>query len=96
MNKNINIKTIKSTLIPISLILIICWYLFDTTTGERVTLLVAGSHNILIQDKDNHISEISISIDLSDLITERKKLFDIEYKERLFQRPRLISIKPVN
>lgn len=96
MNKNINIKTIKSTLIPISLILIICWYLFDTTTGERVTLLVAGSHNILKQDKDNHISEISISIDLSDLITERKKLFDIEYKKRLFQRPRLISIKPVN
>lgn len=83
MNNNINIKTIKSTLIPISLILIICWYLFDTTTGERVTLLVAGSHNILIQDKDNHPSGIrQSSLCYRETLVNPKPimLFEVRFK----------------
>ncbi|BBH20432.1 hypothetical protein Back11_17770 [Paenibacillus baekrokdamisoli] len=95
MGDNKNSNPIKSALILLSLILFGCWYLIDITAEERITLVVAGSHNILVQDKDNHTTEISININISNLINKDEK-YDIQYKKRLWQRPRLISITPIN
>lgn len=86
---------IKSALISLFVILFVFWYLSGSMTGERVTIVQASPNKIVIQDRDNNTKIININIDISKMITIDEK-YDIQYKKRFWQRPRLISIKPIN
>ena len=90
-----NKKLIKSALMSLCLTLFLYWYLFETMTGERITIVEASNDNIVVQEGDHHLITIKINIDISKLIKVDQK-YDVQYKKRFFQSPRLISISPVN
>ena len=82
-------------MISVLLILFVFWYLFESTTGERITIVQVGNNNTVIQDRENNMKTINTKVDISKLIKIEEK-YDIQYKKRFLQRPRLTSITPVN
>jgi hypothetical protein len=87
-------KPFKSALISLSLTLFVCWYLFESTTGEGITLVETRGNNIVVQDNDSHKILIKTNVDISQII-KIDEVYDVEYKKRFLQTPRLISITPV-
>jgi hypothetical protein len=88
-------KPVKSAIISLILILFTCWYLFESTTLDRITIVEAGNHNIVVQDRDNSMTTIETYIGISKIIKTDEE-YDVQYKKRILQRPRLITITPVN
>ncbi|MGO4106571.1 hypothetical protein [Paenibacillus sp. YAF4_2] len=92
---NKNNKTIKSIIISLIMILFTCWYLFESTSLDRITIVEAGNYKIVVQDRDKNRTTIETYIGISKII-KTDEVYDIKYKKRILQRPRLITITPVN
>lgn len=84
----------RSIVISLILTLFVYWYLFDTSTGTRITVLETTKNKIVAEDHSNQRIVIRTKVDISQLI-QVDETYDVLYKKRYFQTRRLYSITPI-